>query len=54
MINISRIIKVTEYTAAWTLVDGACGMRSIFGLPEAGSGRIECPQVRDLLVKHQT
>ena len=35
----------------WTLADGACALHSVFGSPEVGSGRIECPQVRDLLVK---
>jgi len=50
MINISGIVAGQEYTAAWTLGDGACALHAVFGVPAIDSGRIACCQVRSLLV----
>ena len=49
MINISGIVAGQEYTAAWTLGDGACALHAVFGVPAIATGRIACSEVRPLL-----
>ena len=49
MINISGIVAGQEYTAAWTLGDGACALHAVFGVPAIATGRIACAEVRSLL-----